>query len=248
MLNKKTSEEINILREGGKILSQILSTVESRAKLGITGHELNKITEDLIKEAGGAPAFKNYQGFPCALCVSVNETVVHGIPNNLPFKEGDLVGLDMGMKYKGFYTDIASTVAIGQIREEVKQLLKATRESLFVGISQVSPDGYIGDIGRAIEAYISPWGYGIVRDLAGHGVGRDIHEDPMVPNYDSGKKLDKMFPGLVIAIEPMIIMGGNHKVIIGNDGWSINSQDSSLTAHFEHSVAVTETGYLILTE
>ena len=173
---------------------------------------------------------------------------MHGIPNNIPFQEGDLVGLDVGMQYKGLYTDTALTVAVGKVNKESEQLLNVTKKALDIGLSKVSPHNYIGDIGAAIEEYIKPFGYGIVRDLCGHGVGRAVHEEPAVLNYDTGQKGDKMFPGLVIAIEPMIIMGGSPKVITAEDNWAVNSQDESLTAHFEHTVAVTKSGHIVITK
>ncbi len=247
MLDKKTEKEIEILREGGKLLGEILRKLSKKVIIGATGNELNKLAEDLIYKTGGEPSFKNYQGFPNTLCVSVNQTVVHGIPNNISFKEGDLVGLDIGMKYKGLYTDTAVTIPVGNINKEVKKLLEATKKSLEIGISKVSSNNYIGDIGKAIEEYVKPFGYGIVRDLCGHGVGRKVHEDPAVLNYNTGEKGDKMFPGLVIAIEPMIIIGGGHKITIGNDNWSVNSKDNSLTAHFEHTIAVTKSGNIVIT-
>ena len=248
MLDKKTPQEIETLRTGGQILGQILRKTAAYIKVGMTGIELNQYTEDLITKAGGIPSFKNYQGFPAGLCISVNQTVVHGIPNNISFKEGDLVGIDVGMKYKGLYTDTAMTVPVGKVSEQAQKLLDITKQALEVAISQVGPDRYIGDIGKAIEAFIKPHGYGIVRDLAGHGVGRAVHEEPMIPNYDPGKKLQKMEPGLILAIEPMIIQGGGHQVGVSDNGWDVNSADNSLTAHFEHTVAVTEDGYLIITE
>ena len=247
MLDKKTEKEIEILREGGQLLGEILRKLSKKVRVSATGNELNKLAEDLIYKTGGEPSFKNYQGFPNTLCVSVNQTVVHGIPNNIPFKEGDLVGLDIGMKYKGLYTDTAVTIPVGNINKEVKKLLEVTKKSLEIGISKVSPNNYIGDIGKAIEEYIKPFGYGIVRDLCGHGVGRKVHEDPAILNYNTGEKGDKMFPGLVIAIEPMIIMGGGYKITTGNDNWSVNSKDNSLTAHFEHTIAVTKSGNIVIT-
>jgi methionyl aminopeptidase len=246
MLDKKSDKEIAILREGGKILGQIRDQLAASAKVGVTGLELDAQATKLIQAAGGKPAFKGYQGFPNALCVSVNQTVVHGIPNDQPFAEGDLVGLDIGMEYKGFFTDTATTVAIGQVTPATQKLLDVTKKALEIGLSQVGPDGYIGDIGKAIEKYVKPFGFGIVRDLAGHGVGRAVHEDPVIPHYDPGQKLDKMFPGLVIAVEPMINLG-TAKVVVEDDNWGINSADNTMTAHFEHTVVVTEDGYEILT-
>jgi len=248
MLDKKTPEEIKILREGGKILGQILRQIAEDVKVGNTGRQLNIKAEELIKKVSGTPSFKNYHGFPTALCVSINEAVVHGIPTDELFKEGDLVGIDIGMKYKGFYTDTAMTVGVGKISAEAEKLLTATKQSLYIAIDQLKVGGYISDIGRAIEKFIKPYGYGIIRDLAGHGVGRQVHEDPSVPNYYSGKKTTKIFAGMVIAIEPMMIMGGDWRVNTRDNKWDVVSRDGSLTAHFEHSIAITEDGPIILTE
>ncbi|MFA5126651.1 MAG: type I methionyl aminopeptidase [Patescibacteria group bacterium] len=248
MLDKKTDQEILILKEGGHKLALILEQLAAAVKPGTTGITLDRLASDLIQKAGGQPAFKNYRGFPYTLCVSLNNTVVHGLPDDTQFQGGDIVGLDIGMKYKGLYTDMATTVGVGKISPEAKTLLKVTQQALTIGIGQVGPDNYIGDIGRAIAKFIKPFGFGIVKDLAGHGVGRQIHEDPMVPNYDPGFKMDKMFPGLVIAIEPMIIASNDDRVIVAEDGWAVQSYNHSLTAHFEHTVAVTDDGYLILTE
>ncbi|MCD4760697.1 type I methionyl aminopeptidase [bacterium] len=248
MLDKKTPQEIKLLREGGQKLSEILHSVARQVKSGSTGKELNQLAEELIEKAGGSPAFKHYNGFPAGLCVSINQTVVHGVPNDQPFQEGDLIGLDLGMKYKGLYTDMAITVGVGQLSREAQQLLEITKQALDIGLAQVKPDNHISDIGKAIEKFIKPFGYGIVRDLAGHGVGRSVHEEPTVPNYNPGKKTEEMFEGLVIAIEPMIIMGGDYRVKTGENKWDVIAQDNSLTAHFEHTVAVTKDGHLIITE
>lgn len=247
MLDKKTALEINALREGGKILHDVLYALAAKVQPGVSGAELNKIAEELIAQAGAKPSFKNYRGFPNSLCVSVNKTVVHGIPDKKPFQEGDIVGLDLGIKYKGFYTDMALTVPVGKISKAASQLLTVTKKSLELAISQVGPGKGIEEIGRAIEKFVKPYGYGIVEDLAGHGVGRAVHEDPLVPNYDTGQKLAKMFPGLVLAIEPMLIMGGNFRVETADNGWNVDSQDGSLSAHFEQTVVVTEDGCEILT-
>ncbi|MBU1203329.1 type I methionyl aminopeptidase [Patescibacteria group bacterium] len=248
MLDQKSPEEIKILRQGGKILGDILRQLARETKVGQTGKNLNKLAEDLIHKAGGIPAFKNYHGFPAALCVSVNSTVVHGIPNDTPFAEGDLVGLDIGMKYRNLYTDTALTVGVARVSPESERLLFATKKALDIGIEQVKVGGYISDIGKAIEKFIKPYGYGIVRDLAGHGVGREIHEDPTVPNFNPGRKTEKMFAGLVIAIEPMIILGGDGQVTTHPNRWDVVSKDKTMTAHFEHTVAVTKDGPIIITE
>lgn len=247
MLDKKTALEIQVLREGGQILHQVLRTIAAQVRPGITGLELNQMAEELIVKAGAKPSFKNYKGFPHALCVSVNQTVVHGIPDRQPFQEGDIVGLDLGVKYQGFYTDSAITVPVGSITQTAQQLIDVTQKSLAIAISQIRPGQGIEVIGQAIEKFVKPFGYGIVQDLAGHGVGRAVHEDPFVPNYDTGQKLAKMFPGLVLAIEPMLVLGGDFRVRTAENGWNIDSHDASLTAHFEHTVAVTEDGCEILT-
>ncbi|PWB38409.1 MAG: type I methionyl aminopeptidase [Parcubacteria group bacterium] len=248
MLDKKTPKEIAILQEGGRILSNILNRLAKQVHPGQNGQELNRLAEQWIRTAGGVPSFLNYHNFPAALCVSVNQTVVHGIPTARALKSGDIVGLDLGMLYKGFFTDMAVTLAVGEVTPEAKRLILAAKKALEVGIAQIRPDRAISDIGRAIEAYIKPLGYGIVRDLAGHGVGRQVHEDPLVMNFDNGKETEKMFPGLVIAIEPMIILGGDDRVEVGSNGWDVNSYDHSLTAHFEHTVAVTNKGHVIITK
>lgn len=248
MLDKKSPEEIKILRAGGKKLGDILRQLASEVKVANTGKRLNARAEELIKKAGGTPSFKNYHGFPAALCVSINEAVVHGIPTDEPFQEGDLVGIDIGMRYKGFYTDTALTVGVGKISPEAEKLLFATKKSLDLAIAQLKVGGYISDIGKTIEEFIKPYGYGIVRDLAGHGVGRQVHEDPSVTNYYPGRRTEKIFDGLVIAIEPMLIMGGDWKVKTRDNNWDVVSKDGSLTAHFEHSIAITNDGPIILTQ
>ncbi|OGY94199.1 MAG: type I methionyl aminopeptidase [Candidatus Komeilibacteria bacterium RIFOXYC1_FULL_37_11] len=248
MLDKKTPEEIKILREGGKKLGQILRQLVEETVVGNTGRKLNDRAEKLIKQAGGVPSFKNYQGFPAALCVSINDVVVHGIPTDESFQEGDLVGLDLGMQYKGLYTDTAITVGVGRISSAAEKLLFATKKSLDLAISQLKVGGYISDIGQTIEQFIKPYGYGIVRDLAGHGVGRQVHENPSIPNYYIGRNSVKIFDGMVIAIEPMLIINNNWRIKIKNNKWDVVSQDGSLTAHFEHSVAITQDGPIILTE
>lgn len=248
MPDTKTAAEIKKLKEGGHLLAKVLKSVVKAVRPGISTKELDVIAEKGIRAAGGTPSFLGYQGFPASLCVSVNDTVVHGIPDNTLLKEGDIVGLDIGMIYGGLFTDMAVTVAVGKISKEVEQLLTVTKQALDIGLAQVKPGGYIGDIGNAIESFVNKFGYGIVRDLAGHGVGHAVHEDPLVPNFSSNNRGLKMYPGLVIAIEPMIIMGGDDRVRIDKNGWDVHSYDHSLTAHFEHTIAVTKTGSIVITK
>lgn len=248
MLDKKTRRELEVLQAGGRILSDILRRLVAMVRPGVSGRELDKQAEQWIRQAGGQASFFNYHGYPASLCVSVNQTVVHGLPTDKPLQSGDIVGLDIGMIYQGLYTDMAVTVPVGSISPEAAKLIDVTRQALAIGIAQVAPGKPIGDIGRAIEKFIKPHGYGIVRDLAGHGVGRQVHEDPLVLNFNDGEPTPKMFPGLVIAIEPMIIMGGDYRVDTDANGWDVRSADGSLAAHFEHSVAVTKDGHIILTK
>lgn len=248
----KTKEEIEIIREGGKILAGILNKVGKKAKSGISTYELDKYAFDLIKESGGKSAFLNYKPygaprpFPASLCISVNNEIVHGVPSKSKIlKEGDIVSLDLGMKYKGLFTDHAITVPVGKISKRDQQLLEYTRKALEIGIWAARGGSTVGDIGHAIESFVNKK-YSIVRELAGHGVGKEIHEDPYVPNYGKKGKGQKLIPGMIIAIEPMLNMGGA-KILSDSDGWTIKTLDGSRSAHFEHTVLITEGDAEILT-
>lgn len=250
----KTPEEIAILKEGGAKLSDILRQVRSACRAGVSTKSLDDLAQKLIKEAGATPSFLNYRispsdpGYPAALCTSINQEVVHGIP--MPdriLKNGDIIGLDIGMWYQGLCTDMATTVMIGEVDPNIRQLVEDTRRSLEIGIATIKNGSLISDIGDAIEAFIEPKGYGIVRDLAGHGVGHSVHEDPMIPNYHE-PHLPKIVckTGMVLAIEPMINLG-SYKVRQLNDGWTIATSDKKPSAHFEVTVAVTDGGYDLIT-
>lgn len=251
----KTKEEIDILREGGKRLGTILAMVATHVRPGVTALELDAVAQNEIKKLGDSAAFLGYKpaghriAFPAALCVSVNSEVVHGIPKeNTVLKEGDIVSIDLGLKHGGLFTDHAITVPVGAISKDKEKLLRTTRESMYEGIAAIVPGARVGDIGHAVQSYAEKHGnYGIVRDLAGHGVGRAIHEDPFVPNYGKRGTGEKLFPGMVIAIEPMLTLGSEH-LIEGRDGYTLKTEDNSAAAHFEHTVLITETGYEILTE
>lgn len=248
----KTKEQIDILRQGGKHLAEVVHKVSLKALPGVTTDELDTYAYDLIVSMGDKPAFLNYRpegapyAFPKTLCVSVNDEVVHGIPGGRVLKEGDIVSIDCGINHGGLFTDHAVTVAVGDTTKESYRLIEAATLSLEAGIEAIVPGARIGDISNAIEKVIKPYKFGIIKELSGHGVGVKIHEDPYIPNY--GKKGTGLLlkPGMVIAIEPMIT-AGKQSIIIANDGWTIKTKDSSRSAHMEHTVLITEDGAEILT-
>ncbi|MBI4692139.1 MAG: type I methionyl aminopeptidase [Candidatus Terrybacteria bacterium] len=253
MITIKTPEEIKILREGGKILASILYQVAKKVRPGIATIELDKMAEKLIKEAGGEPSFKNYKTredkipFPASLCVSINDEVVHGIPSEeMILKEGDVASLDLGMKYKNFYTDMAITVPVGEASPQVKKMIEVTKKSLEKGIGEIKEGKQIGDIGHAIQTYVEKNGFNAVRNLVGHGVGYKAHEEPEIPNFGRKRTGEVLKRGMVLALEPMIIVG-LPELILANDNWTWKTKDGSLAAHFEHTVVVTKTGAKILT-
>ncbi len=253
----KKPAEIAKIQEGGQLMGEILEKLVPLVKPGVSGYEIDAEAERLILAAGGRPAFKGYRSrksdppFPATICFSLNEEVVHGIPiKDKIIKDGDLVSLDIGMEYpvSGFFTDTALTIAVGKVPEKSQKLLDVTREALEVGIRAAQPGKSVADIGRAIEDYVRSQGkYGIVEDLTGHGVGHAVHEDPPVPNYyDKNLKDWILQPGVVIAIEPMITLG-THRVDIARDGWTIFTADKSMSAHFEHTLIITEAGPVVVT-
>ncbi len=256
MIKLKTKEDVDILKEGGYILGAILEKLGKMVEPGVSTEDLEKKAITLIKEAGGLPSFKGYRTkhdrkpFPSALCTSINNEIVHApaLPGRY-LKNGDIIGIDIGMKYKKLYTDTAITVAVGEVSKEVEKLIKTTKECLGLAIKQVRPSNRLIDIARAIQINAEANGFGVVRELVGHGVGHEVHESPQVPNYDTGEGdlADiELKPGLVIAIEPMLTVGDWH-VKTGKDGLSILTKDEQLAAHFEHTVAVTEEGNIIIT-
>ena len=251
-INLKSKSEIKTMRESGKILAGILQLLFSKIKPGISGDELEKIAEEEIKKYGVVPSFKNYiisrniAPFPAVICLSINNEIVHGFPFGKIIKEGDLVGIDMGVKYKGFHSDSAFTIGAGKISMIAKKLIEVTKESLDKGISEVKPENRIGDIGFAVQKYAEENGFSVVRNLVGHGVGRSIHEPPDIPNYGNKNSGLKLYPGMTFAIEPMI-NEGVYDIKGCSDGWTIKTADGKLSAHFEHTVVVTEDGREILT-
>jgi methionyl aminopeptidase len=247
MITIKTQEEIEIIAEGGKILASTLKEVEKMVKPGITTLELDRDCEALILSKGGKPGFKGYDGFPYSLCASVNENIVHGYPSNYALKEGDIIGLDLGVLYKGYNTDMAITVPVGKVSFEAKRLINVTKKSLRLGIKKAKVGNTIGDIGNTIQRFVEDQGFGIVRDLCGHGIGKNLHEDPKIPNFGKRGAGEKIVEGMVICIEPMVT-AGDYNIKKSKDGYGFATKDDSLSAHFEHTLVITKKGARVLTE
>ena len=247
----KTPEEIKNIREAGRRLGEVVAKVSARVAPGVTTNELDDYAESLIKEMGDTPAFKNYQPegasypFPSTLCVSVNDQIVHGIATDYELQEGDIISIDCGLKHNGVFADHAVTVPVGQISGKTQKLLNDTRESLRLAIAQAQPGNTTGDIGAAVEKFVAGR-YGIVKGLAGHGVGRYIHEDPYIPNYGKAGTGPELVPGMVIAIEPMLTLGKDD-FVVEHDDWTLSTSDGSLAAHFEHTIIIGEDGPEIVT-
>jgi len=237
MIHLKSSEEIELMQISALIVSRTLGLMAEKVEPGITPLELDKIAFEYIKDQGAQPGFLGFGGFPNTLCISVNEAVVHGIPTNDPLQEGDIVSIDCGAIKNGFYGDHAYTFAVGEISAEIHQLLRVTKEALYLGIDQMRVGKRIGDIGYAIENHSEKFGYGIVRELVGHGLGKSMHEDPQVPNYGKRGKGKKVADGMVLAIEPMINLG-TKDILMLDDDWTIVTADRKCSAHFEHDIAV----------
>jgi methionyl aminopeptidase len=240
MIQYKTKEEIEIMRHSCLLVGQAHAEAAKVLKAGMTTMDVNNIVETFILDNGGKPTFKNYNGFPYATCISLNAAVVHGFPGDQVLKEGDIISLDIGVYKNGFHGDSAYTYAIGEVAAEVKQLLRVTKESLYAGIQKARQGNRIGDIANAIQEYTEKkHGYGVVRELVGHGVGRSLHEDPQVPNYGKKGTGAKLKEGMVLAIEPMINMGVKEVVHL-EDGWTVLTKDGKVSAHFEHDVCITK--------
>jgi len=239
MIKIKTREEIELIRESALIVSKTLGEIAKAIKPGVTTLQLDKIAEEFIRDHGAIPGFLGLYDFPNTLCMSPNEQVVHGIPNKEPLQEGDIISVDCGALKNGFYGDHAYTFAIGEINEETKKLLRVTKESLYVGIGEFRVGNRVGDVGFAIQNYTEKHGYGVVRELVGHGLGKEMHEDPEMPNYGRRGRGKKFIEGMVVAIEPMINLG-THRIKQFSDGWTIKTADNKPSAHFEHDVAIIE--------
>jgi methionyl aminopeptidase len=246
MIILKTLSEFPYLRKAGKIVAMTLEELKKYIRPGVTTGELNQIADDFIRRLGARPAFLGYHGFPGSICTSVNNEVVHGIPGKRKLVSGDIISIDVGAIYEGYCGDAAATFPVGQISPEAQRLLEVTEKALYLGIEQAVPGNRIGDISAAIQSFVEANGYSVVRDFVGHGIGRNMHEDPQVPNFGKPGHGPRIRPGLAIAIEPMVNMG-THEVVVLGDGWTVVTKDGSLSAHFEHSVLVTKGQPEILT-
>ncbi len=248
MIYYKTDEEIELIRHSCLLVSKTLALVASEIRPGVTGKAVDRKAEEFIRDHKAKPGFKGYRGFPATLCISVNEGVVHGIPTDIEFKDGDVVSVDCGAYINGFFGDSAYTFALGDISNDIVDLMRVTNESLYKGIEQAKVGRRIGDISFAVQNFAErEHKYGVVRELVGHGIGKDLHEAPEVPNFGKRNSGKKIKAGLVIAIEPMVNLG-TRKVLTASDGWTIITQDKKASAHFEHTIAVRKTGADILTD
>jgi methionyl aminopeptidase len=246
MIILKSPEEIEKIGAAGKMVAEVFEELREWIRPGMTTKELDRIAEERILKRGGKPAFKGYRGFPCTLCTSINEEIVHGIPSDRRVEEGDILGVDMGVWLDGYYGDAAKSYPIGRVTERVERLIRVTEASLYDGIAQAVVGNHLSDISYAVQVCAEQAGYSVVREFVGHGIGRDLHEEPQVPNYGKPGKGPRLKAGMVLAIEPMVNEGACYSRVL-DDRWTAVTRDGSLSAHFEHTVAITQTGPRILT-
>jgi len=246
MIILKSPEEIRQIEKAGRIVAEVLKELKAQVKPGVTTLELDRTAEEGIRKRGGRPAFKGYRGFPATLCASVNDEIVHGIPSKRVLQPGDIIGLDLGAIVDGYYGDAAITVAVGAVEPPVERLVRVTEESLYRGIEQMRVGNRLSDISHAVQTHVEAAGYSVVKDFVGHGIGQSLHEEPQLPNFGPPGQGPRLKEGMVLAIEPMVNMGKDGVRIL-SDHWTAVTQDGSLSAHFEHTVAVTEAGPVILT-
>lgn len=248
MISIKSPREIELMDHAGTIVARVHKKMKEVIRPGISTLELNRIAEEVIRENDATPSFKNYQGFPAAICASINDTLVHGIPDHTILKDGDIITIDVGACYKGYHGDSGWTYTVGNVTDpKVLELLKVTEESLYLGLEQVKPGNHIGDIANAIQTYVESFGFSLPEEYTGHGIGKSVHEDPYVPNVGKPGTLELLKKGMCIAVEPMVFMGSARCYTL-KDGWGVKSYDHSWAAHYEHTVAITEDGYKILTK
>lgn len=247
MIVRKSKGELEAMREGGKITAGCLASLAGAIKPGVTTAELDELADSYIRERGGTPEFKGYQGFPRSICASPNAMIVHGIPGSYTLREGDIISIDAGTRFEGFVSDSATTVRVGSVADEVDRLLATTQECLAAATDQMRPGNKLGDVGHAIQSLAEGRGYGVIRDLVSHGVGRQMHEEPQIPNYGKPGSGTRLLSGMTFAIEPMISLGSYEILLDEEDGWSIYTADGSMAAHYEHTIAVTDDGPWVLT-
>ena len=241
----KSTGEIDLMDQANAIVHGVLDGLAELIRPGITTLELDRYAEERVRAAGAVPAFLNYRGFPATLCTSINDVIVHGIPNETPLAEGDIIGVDCGVLYKGYYGDAARTFAIGKVSDQADRLMAVTREALELAVEQTRPGNHLSDIGYAVQTHVEKNNFSVVKEFVGHGIGVALHEDPQVPNFGVPGRGPQLKPGLVIAIEPMV-NAGRAGVRVDSDGWTARTEDGELSAHFEYSVAVTESGARVL--
>jgi methionyl aminopeptidase len=246
MINLKTAHEIDLMARAGSLLASVLPPLREACEPGVKTIELDRIADRLIREGGATPGFLGYHGFPRSICVSINDEAVHGIPGNRRIAAADLVSLDLGLVLEGFWADVGITVGVGKISKEAERLIQVTEQALYIGIDKARPGGYLGDISSAIQKHVEAAGFSVIRQFVGHGIGRQMHEDPQVPNFGSPGTLPKLKAGMTLAIEPMV-NAGSHEVYMKPDGWTICTADGRLSAYFEHTVAITDRGPVVLT-
>lgn len=239
MITLKTAQELDKMRKAGALLEQVLDELRAQIEPGVTTMELDAMAERLIRDAGAIPSFKGYEGFPATICASPDAMVVHGFPDHKPLKSGQILSVDCGLILDGWQSDSAFTVPVGEVPAEVKQLIRVTEECFWLGVQQAREGNRLGDISHAVQVHAEKHGYGVIRDLCGHGIGREMHEDPSVPNFGKEGRGVRLRAGMTLAIEPMIAMGG-WQVFLKDDGWGVVTRDHSLCSHYEHTIAVTQ--------
>ncbi len=247
MVILKRPEQIEKARASNRIVAEVLQTLKDKIKPGLTTRDLDRIAETLVLKRGGKPAFKGYRGYPYSLCTSVNREVVHGMPSDRILSEGDIIGIDFGVYLKGYYGDAAVTLPVGRVSEKAQRLMQVTEASLYAAIEKACEGKRLGDISAAVQKTVETAGFSVVRDFVGHGIGENLHEDPQIPNYGKPGRGIELQPGMIFAIEPMV-NEGTYKVKILEDGWTVVTEDGGLSAHFEHSVAITDNGPDILSQ
>ena len=247
MIIVKSPREIELMKEAGRLVAKVFEAVEPHIKPGVSTYELNKIAEEVIYAGGGSCPCKGYYDYPAGTCVSVNDTLIHGIPSKkIILREGDIVSLDVVANLKGYCADATRTFGVGILKESVKQLMQVTKDAFYEGIKQAKPNNHIGDISSAIQQYVESFGYSLARDFTGHGIGKGMHEDPAVPNYGTAGTGALIKPGMTLAIEPMVLEGKKETRVLG-DGWTVKSRDGKLTCHYENTIVITEEGNEIIT-